>query len=310
MDWYLHSYWLRAGRATGHVVAGTDHTGVTVALKADQHETLGYRLVTPAGFDADALKKIKGSSSECPGPIPDVWETWSREAEQWLRKHTNDKSKGNTGRGREPVFKKQTLSRPQVGAIAYGGNVTLQRLRKREGQENRLRMLEEDGKGKGAEARNLRVKIARQGNLTQREKEQIAKWAADAEHRRKKAWKTWADEQITKGGGKLYRWAQRRQPNEQLTGLERDTGDGDKTIAKRLEEARTAWAGLWEGGRAWLRSEKVDLEPIQGDQVRDVLKRLKSGKAKGMDGWTPMELEALAPQWTCLLYTSPSPRDS
>jgi hypothetical protein len=47
-----------------------------------------------------------------------------------------------------------------------------------------------------------------------------------------------------------------------------------------------------------LRSEKGDLEPIQGDQVRDVLKRLKSGKAKGMDGWTPMELEALAPQWT------------
>ena len=116
-----------------------------------------------------------------------MWETWSREAEKWLRKHTKDKSKGNTGRGRDPAFKKQTLSRPQVGAMAYGGNVTLQRLRKREGQENRLRMLEEDGKGKGAEARNLRAKLARQGSLTQREKEIIAKWAADVEHRRQKA---------------------------------------------------------------------------------------------------------------------------
>ena len=87
--------------------------------------------MAPAGFNAEALKRIKGDSTE-PCPIPDVWETWSREAEKWLRKHTNDKAKGNTGRGREPVFKKQTLSRPQVGALAYGGNVTLQRLRRRE----------------------------------------------------------------------------------------------------------------------------------------------------------------------------------
>ena len=297
LDWYLHSFWLRTGRATGHVIAGTDHTGVTVSLRADHHETLGYRLVTPTGFDADALKKIKGGSIET-GPVPDVWETWSREAEKWLRKHTNDKAKGNTGRGREPVFKKQILSRPQVGAFAYRGNVTLQRLRKREGQENRLRMLEEDGKGKEAEARNLRTKVERQGRLTHREKEYIAKWAADAEHRRKSAWKKWADEQIARGGGKLYPWAQIKEPNEQLAGLEPDGGEGDKTIAKRLEEARTAWAGLWEGGRAWMRSEQVDVPPIQGEQVRYVLKRLKSGKAKGMDGWTPMELGALPPQWT------------
>ena len=72
-----------------------------MSLRADQHETLGYRIVTPAGFDAEALKRIKGGSIEL-WPIPDVWETWSREAEKWLRKHTNDKSKGNTGRSRDP----------------------------------------------------------------------------------------------------------------------------------------------------------------------------------------------------------------
>ena len=42
----------------------------------------------------------------------------------------------------------------------------------------------------------------------------------------------------------------------------------------------------------------MDVPPIQGDQVRYVLKRLKSGKAKGPDGWTPRELEALPPKWT------------
>ena len=120
LDWFLHSYMISTGRATGHVVAGTDHTGVTVSLKADQHETLGYRPVARAGFDAEALKRIKASKIEYAGPIPDVWETWSREAEQWLRKHTNDKSKGNTGRGKEPVFRKQTLSRPQVGFCIRG----------------------------------------------------------------------------------------------------------------------------------------------------------------------------------------------
>ena len=42
----------------------------------------------------------------------------------------------------------------------------------------------------------------------------------------------------------------------------------------------------------------MDVPPIQGDQVREVLKKLKSGKAKGPDGWTPRELEALPPKWT------------
>ena len=88
----------------------------------------------------------------------------------------------------------------------------------------------------------------------------------------------------------------KKEPNEQMAGLEPDGGEGDKSIAKRLEEARTAWAGLWEGGKAWMRREQVDVPPIQGEQVRYVLKRLKSGKAKGTDGWTPRELEALPPK--------------
>ena len=40
------------------------------------------------------------------------------------------------------------------------------------------------------------------------------------------------------------------------------------------------------------------MPPIQGEQVRRVLKSLKSGKAKGPDGWTPRELQALPTMWT------------
>ena len=121
--------------------------------------------------------------------VPIVWETWTREAEQWFRKHANDKTKGNTGRGKEPRFRKQTISRPQAGPLAYGANVTVQRLRKRAGQDNRLDSLKAAGKEKEAEARNLRVKVERQGRLTQEEKENITKWAELADQRRKKAWK-------------------------------------------------------------------------------------------------------------------------
>ena len=148
LDWFLHSYYLRTGRPTGQVIPGTDHSGVSISLRANQNDTLGFRMVAPAGFDPEALKKLKASKTGHVGSVPTVWETWSREAEHWLRKHTNDKSKGNTGRGKEPVFRKQTLSRPQVGPLAYGGNVTLQRLRKREGQENRLQILKEAGEEK------------------------------------------------------------------------------------------------------------------------------------------------------------------
>ena len=42
----------------------------------------------------------------------------------------------------------------------------------------------------------------------------------------------------------------------------------------------------------------MDVPPIQGAHVRKVLQRLKSGKAKGPDGWTPRELEALPDEWT------------
>ena len=40
------------------------------------------------------------------------------------------------------------------------------------------------------------------------------------------------------------------------------------------------------------------LTPITGPQVWAVLKRPKAGKAKGPDGWSPKELEALPEAWT------------
>ena len=84
MDWYLHSFSLRIGRATGQVVAGTDHSGVMTALKADQHETLGFRLVAPAGFSPEALDKLIEVKAVHIGLVPTVWDTWTREAEHWL----------------------------------------------------------------------------------------------------------------------------------------------------------------------------------------------------------------------------------
>ena len=217
------------------------------------------------------LRESRLVGSNIPGRCPRSGKLGLEKAEQWLRKHTNDKSKGNAGRGKEPVFRKQTLSRPQVGPLAYRGSVTLQRLRKREGQESRLQILIEAGKGKEAEARSLRAKVERQGKLIQKEKEQLAKWAAEAERRRKQAWKSWADELIARGGGKLYRWAQRREAGEQLAGLEAAYDESDKPIACRLEAARKAWASLWEGGKAWSRYGLVDVPPIQGEEVRSVL---------------------------------------
>ena len=146
----------------------------------------------------------------------------------------------------------------------------MQRLRKREGQENRLEYLRTVGKGKDAEARNLRVKIERQGRLTQEDKEKITRWADLADQGRKKVWKEWSDEQLHRGGGKLYRWAQRKQVGEQLTGLEIPEGEQDKTIVQRLETAKHAWKALWEGGKAWKFQGSGDIPPIQGDQVRRV----------------------------------------
>ena len=161
------------------------------------------------------------------------------------------------------------------------------RLRRREGQEHRLEAIIAAGKGKGEEARNLKEKVERQGRLTEEDRKRIAKWTGQAEKARKKAWNQWVEGQLHKGGGKLFRWAQRKEAGEQLAGLEFPQGDEDKSIAHRLEKAKEVWSGLWTGGNAWKVQRTRDLEPIQGEHVRRVLKRLKSGKAKGPDGWTP-----------------------
>ena len=70
LDWFLHNGTLQLRRAIGHVVAGTDHTGVMTTLKANQHDTLGYRLVAPSGFRPEALEKLIDTKAIHIGEVP------------------------------------------------------------------------------------------------------------------------------------------------------------------------------------------------------------------------------------------------
>ena len=269
LDWFLHS--LPASHRARHRASRTGDRplrGITT-LKADQHETLGFRLVAPAGFNPEALKKLEmtarwSTPAQCPRfgtPGPGKPSNGSESKPVTKPKATLEEAK-NLGSGSRP-FPDHKLG------LAYGANVTMQRLRKREGQENRLESLRAAGKGKGPKPGTLRVKIERQGWLTQEDKEKITNGRTSRTREGRRSGKSGPTSKLRKGGGKLYRWAQRKQAGEQLTGLEIPEGEQDKTIAQRLETAKQAWKALWVGGKAWKIPGPGDIPPIQGDQVRE-----------------------------------------
>ena len=129
LDWFLAAKELNLSKAIGRVIVGTDHVAVETTMGGAQSKTLGYRMVGPAGFDPVKLKELaKGRGQKAPAP-PTNWTTWTRKAEAWLREQMPEQAKGNKGRGRMPVFKAQTISRPQIGEGAYGANIRIRNLR-------------------------------------------------------------------------------------------------------------------------------------------------------------------------------------
>lgn len=67
-----------------------------------------------------------------------------------------------------------------------------------------------------------------------------------------------------------------------------------QTIATRLEDVAEAWGNLWRGGEEYTAKTGEALKPITGEELRRVLVRQGTGKAKGAGGWRPKELAALA----------------
>ena len=58
LDWYLTSKEVNLKEAIGQAVAGTDHVAVITTLGGAQSQTLGYRMVAPAGFDQGRLNTL------------------------------------------------------------------------------------------------------------------------------------------------------------------------------------------------------------------------------------------------------------
>ena len=209
---------------------------------------------------------------------------------------------GNTGRGQHLRYAKQRLARPQAGDMAYGGSAQIMHLRKLQCRINRANQLEAQGRKGTFEYKALHRKLAGRVKLTEQEENTLATWEKDAENHRRKLWREWVQAQMAKGGGKLYRWARRAGAEPGLTTLEAKPEAADN-IDDRLRNARQVWSKYWAGGKAWTPTHHDTLETITGDQVRNVLQKLKGGKAKGPDGWCPKELAVLPKAWTDRLAT-------
>ena len=105
------------------------------------------------------------------------------------------------------------------------------------------------------------------------------------------------------GGGQLYTWAQRAQPQAGHTGLKATDRGGNQSITAKLAATKKAWHALWQGGHPWMPSHKYALAPVTGQPGREVLRKLKGAKAKGADVWAPHALAALPDMWADQLAT-------
>ena len=180
-----------------------------------------------------------------------------------IRTATGDKLPGNTGRGQHLRYVKQRLAQPQMGDMAYGGNAQIMHLRKIQCRINRRVQLEAQGRRDTFEDRMLQRKLAGRGKLTEEEEGILSNWEKNAENNRRKLWRDWVQAQMAKGGGKLFRWAQRAGEEPGLTTLQAKPS-GEDTIQERLQAARQEWAKYWTEGRPWRPTHNDALPPITG----------------------------------------------
>ena len=125
---------------------------------------------------------------------------------------------GNLGRGTTLKVARQRISRPHAGPQGVGTNVTMQRLRLRIAQHDRLRTLE--GRGSSLpEVNHLRRHLTLHGWPTDAERHLLDRWLHVLTLQRTKSWQHWVNQQLGRSGGKLYKWSQRAAAEDQLTTL-------------------------------------------------------------------------------------------
>ena len=82
LDGFLTSELLVTGTPQVHATPGTDHTAISITVSGNQHNTLGYRLVTPKGYTPAQLDQAKVNLAGQPTQPPSNWSIWSREPAQ------------------------------------------------------------------------------------------------------------------------------------------------------------------------------------------------------------------------------------
>ena len=115
LDWFLTSPGLQVSAPKAQAIPGTDHVAIWTTLAGDQAATLGYRLVSPRGFNPSQLKEAKAKLEGQADSVPDNWTTWTRKAENLIRTAAGDKMPGNTGRGQHLRYAKQKACQTTSG---------------------------------------------------------------------------------------------------------------------------------------------------------------------------------------------------
>ena len=64
-------------------------------------------------------------------------------------------------------------------------------------------------------------------------------------------------------------------------------------LSQRVEVAFKEWTQYWGKGQVVRKAQGRILPAITAEQVENVVRRLRNGKALGPDGWEPNELRAL-----------------
>ena len=184
------------------------------------------------------------------GTPPSDWAEWTHQAEELLLRATGVSPTGNQGRGTTLKLSRQRISRPQAGAQAVGTNMHMSRLRLRVAQHDRLLLLEQR-RSTLAEVHHLRHILHRNGYPTQADRDLLERWLQAVPKRRQKGWLDWVAQQLGRSGGKLYKWAQRRKAEDNLTTLSPappgacpDPASGTVRSLRRMVQIMAGWSAM------------------------------------------------------------------
>ena len=102
-------------------------------------------------------------------------------------------------------------------------------------------------------------------------------------------WKTWVGQMWAANPGKVFKWIKKLDSDESMAGLHWGEYGAPADIPTRVDKAWKEWTAYWQEGEKPKGMPGCLLGDLTPEDVQEVVRRLSTKKAAGLDHWQPEE---------------------